>query len=273
MIDKLRMSALLLAFAAGLAFPALAASQKKAPECTVILDAASGDVLNREGICDKRLNPFSTFKFPLALIGYDAGILSDEHTPAWDYKPEFDAVKRDRKTVDPTIWEKDSVLWFSREITRRLGEEKFAAYVEKLGYGNTDVSGDAGKNNGLTHSWLKSSLKVSPDEQAQFVRSFLAGKLPVSGKAADMTMAVIPSFGAQGGWTVHGKTGSGRLGDDTGKANRNRPLGWFVGWAEKDGRKVVFARMQVGTDSADSPKGPKVRDMFLKELPELMKQH
>ncbi len=104
MIDKLRMPALLLAFAAGLTFPAAAASQKKAPECTVILDAASGDVVYREGVCDKRLNPFSTFKFPLALIGYDAGILEGEHTPAWDYKPEFDAVKRDRKTVDPTIW-------------------------------------------------------------------------------------------------------------------------------------------------------------------------
>jgi beta-lactamase class D len=271
MIDKLRMPAILLALAAGFVFPATAASQKKALECTVILDAVSGDALHREGVCDQRFNPFSTFKFPLALMGYDAGFLKDEHTPAWHYKPEFNAVKRDRKTVDPTIWEKDSVLWFSREITVRLGEEKFAAYVKKLGYGNMNVSGDAGKNNGLTHSWLLSSLKISPDEQAQFVRRFLAGTLPASENASTMTKAVIPAFDAGDGWIVHGKTGTGWLPDDASNADRNRPLGWFVGWAERDGRRIAFARMQVGKGKSDTPLGPKLRGIFLKELPRLVK--
>ncbi|RUU32779.1 class D beta-lactamase, partial [Mesorhizobium sp. M6A.T.Ca.TU.002.02.2.1] len=105
-----------------LGFPIRAQSEPQNDvECTLILDAASGETLYRQGVCDQRFSPASTFKVPLSLIGYDAGILIDEHTPAWDYKPEFNAVKRDQKTVDPTIWEKDSVLWFSREITRRLG--------------------------------------------------------------------------------------------------------------------------------------------------------
>ncbi|AZO29877.1 class D beta-lactamase [Mesorhizobium sp. M1B.F.Ca.ET.045.04.1.1] len=232
--------------------------------CTLIQDATSGATLYQDGVCDQRVSPASTFKVPLALIGYDAGILSDQHTPSWDYKPEFNAVKRDRKTVDPTIWERDSIIWYSREITRRLGSKSFAGYVAKFGYGNANVSGSAGKNDGLTNSWVDSSLEISPVEQTAFLRRLLAGKMPVSAKAHEMTKAIIPTFEA-GDWTVQGKTGSTAL------DKNKRSLGWFVGWAEKDGRRIVFARLVVDAKRGDMPKGLATRAAFLKDLPGLIK--
>lgn len=256
----------------GFASLAEAAPPANGPACTVILEAVSGKTLHREGACDQRFTPNSTFKFTLALIGYDAGILTDEHTPLWDYRPEFNASQRDRKAVDPTIWEKESVLWFSREITRRLGQKRFAHYVSRFNYGNMDVSGDIGKNNSLTRSWVMSSLRISADEQANFLRRFLARTLPVSDKAHAMTRAVIPVFDAADGWVVHGKTGSGWLRDEAGAIDRNRPQGWFIGWAEKDGRQIVFARLDTGKDRSDSPKGLKARDAFLQDLPKLLKR-
>ncbi|RWP28693.1 class D beta-lactamase [Mesorhizobium sp.] len=254
-----------------LGFPIRAQSARLGEvECTLILDAASGETLYRDGVCDQRFSPASTFKVPLALIGYDSGILSDEHTPAWDYKPAFKAAKRDQKTVDPTIWEKDSVLWFSQEITRRLGSERFAGYVSKLDYGNTDVAGIAGRNDGLTRSWVNSSLEISPVEQANFLRRLLAGELPVSDKAHAMTKAILPTF-RSGGWTVQGKTGTTRLGDGPDQHSLGwRSLGWFVGWANKDTRNIVFARLVIDTKRSDTPKGPQARTMFLKELPNLI---
>lgn len=194
-----------------LGFPMRAQSAPLDVQCTLVLDAVSGETLYRDGVCDRRFSPASTFKVPLSLIGYDAGILGDEHTPSWNYKPEFNAVKRDRKTVDPTIWERDSIIWYSREITRRLGAGRFAGYVTKFGYGNMDVSGNAGKNDSLTRSWVNSSLEISPVEQTDFLRRLLAGEMPVSARAHNMTKAIIPTFQA-GGWTVQGKTGSTRLG-------------------------------------------------------------
>ncbi|CDX12099.1 Beta-lactamase OXA-18 [Mesorhizobium sp. ORS 3324] len=232
--------------------------------CTLIQDSTSGATLYQDGVCDRRVSPASTFKVPLALIGYDSGILSDQHAPSWEYKPEFNAVKRDRKTVDPTIWERDSIIWYSREITRRLGADRFADYVSKFGYGNADVSGGAGKNDGLANSWVDSSLEISPIEQAAFLRRLLAGKTPVSAKAHEMTRAIIPSFKA-GGWSVQGKTGS------TGLDKNKRSLGWFVGWAEKDGRRIVFARLVVDGTRGDMPKGLATRAAFLKDLPQLVK--
>ena len=239
-------------------------------QCTLILDAASGKTLYQDGVCDQRFSPASTFKVPLSLIGYDAGILSDEHTPTWDYKPEFNAVKRDQRAVDPTIWEKDSILWFSREITRRLGEKNFAGYVSRFDYGNNDVSGNPGKSDGLTQSWVNSSLKITPIEQVNFLRRLLDRKLPVSARAYDMTKAVIPTFKA-GDWTVQGKTGSTRLGNDADKIQDKRSLGWFVGWAQKGDQRIVFARLVVDTKRTDMPKGLKTRAGFLKDLPDLIK--
>lgn len=240
--------------------------------CTLILDAKSGAVIRRDGACGERFSPASTFKVPLAVMGYDAGILKTARDPAWDWQPGMDGSKRVQKTVDPTIWLFDSVVWYSREVTRRLGMGKFADYVTKFGYGNQDVTGDPGKNNGLTHSWLSSSLVISSDEQAQFIHRLLSDALPATKEAHAMTRRIVPAFDAPGGWRVHGKTGSIWLRDKNGEYDKNRPIGWFVGWAEKRGRQIIFARLDVGNQKSDRLAGRAVRDQFLKQLSKLMKR-
>lgn len=49
--------------------------------CTVMSDAKSGKLLARDGVCDVRVTPASTFKVAISLMGYDAGFLKDEHAP------------------------------------------------------------------------------------------------------------------------------------------------------------------------------------------------
>ena len=246
-----------------------AASEAGPIKCTVILDEETGDVLHRDGTCDRPFSPMSTFKFPLAIMGYDANLLVDAHAPSWDYKPEFNRGERERKTTDPAIWMKESIVWYSQEITRKLGDRRFGDYVKRFGYGNADVSGRPGKNDGLTESWLMSSLEISPDEQVAFLRRFLREELPVSEHAWDTAMTIMPHFEAQDGWHVQGKTGSGWLRDKKGAPDRNRPLGWFVGWAVKDERRVVFARLEVGNKPSKTYASVLARDAFLKELPQI----
>ncbi len=241
--------------------------------CTVVLDAESGRALHRQGPCDQRFSPASTFKIPLALMGYDAGILEDEHRPQWEGRPESSTNPADTRRIDPTDWERDSIVWYSQALTRKLGMARFQGYVDRLGYGNRDLSGAPGKNNGLTHAWLMSSLTISPDEQVQMLRRLLARGLPVSRRAQDMTAAILPQFTAEdggrfgGAWTVWGKTGSGWMRDAAGRPDRNRPLGWFVGWAERGGGRIVFARLELGDHASDTPGGRAARDALLAELP------
>lgn len=237
-------------------------------ECTLLVDHASGKTLLRDGECDRRVTPMSTFKVPLALMGFDAGVLTGPHEPVWQYRKEFDGPKRARKAVDPTIWETESILWYSQELTRKLGMPAFRNYVTAFKYGNADLSGHAGADP-LTHSWLGSSLVISPDEQVVFIRRMLAGEVPVSERARSLALSVIPAY-ASGDWKIYGKTGSGWIRGKNGRFDRSRPVGWFVGWAEKDGRTVVFARLLVDDKPSGDALGLKLRDAFLKKLPAAM---
>lgn len=241
-------------------------------KCTVIADAVTGSTLHESGECTRRVSPCSSFKLPLAIMGFDSGILQSPTSPTWELKPEYNPSPRDQtyRHVYPALWQSDSVVWFSQQLTTRLGGERFAEYVKKFEYGNQDVSGDSGKQNGLTQSWLMSSLTISPREQIRFLLRFVAQKLPVSEAAYDMVRATIPQYQAAEGWGVHGKSGSGWLRDGHGKIDETRPQGWFVGWAEKGGRHVVFARLEIGNAKSDIPGGIKAREDILAELPVLM---
>jgi beta-lactamase class D len=221
-----------------------------------------------------RNSPASTFKVALAVIGFDTDILVDAHTPAWPYKPEYQAWMESWKTtVDPTSWLRDSVVWYSRELTRRLGAERFQQAVDRLDYGNRDLSGDPGRHNGLTNAWLSSSLQISPVEEVAFLRKLLSHRLPVSAKAMDLTIATLPQFPLPDGWTVHGKTGSGSQPGPHGKPDRDRQFGWFVGWAQKDDRRLVFARLVKDDARMDSYASLRARDSLLEELPQLLAAH
>lgn len=199
-------------------------------------------MIHNEGECDKRYSPCSTFKIPLSLIGYDAGILVDEMHPVWPFKEGYvdwrDAWKQDQT---PQSWMKESCVWYSQVLTTHLGMEKFQDYVTKFSYGNMDLSGDMGKNNGLTNSWLSNSLEISSLEQVDFVEKLLREELPVSKAVHSMTKNILFVEELKNGWKLYGKTGSGVLLN----ADRTKKLeiqhGWFIGWIEKGDRKIIFS--------------------------------
>lgn len=258
---------LLLPLAVPFALFAASARAETQVVCTIVADAHSGEVLKEEGACDTRATAASTFKLPISLMGYDAGILKDAHHPVWPFKqgyPDWRAVWK--SDTDPAKWMKESVVWYSQQITARLGAERFAAYVRDFGYGNADVSGDPGQNNGLTRAWLTSSLEISPREQAAFLGRMVRRELGVTTAAYGMT-AELAKIGQQpGGWTVYGKTGSGPSKNADGAKSSARPWGWFVGWATKGERTVVFARLTRDTSKPAQPSGPAARDAVLADL-------
>jgi beta-lactamase class D len=239
--------------------------------CTILADASTGKVLRQEGECGRRVPPASTFKVPIALMGYDAGFLKNQHDPELPFKEGYpDWIEAWRTDTDPAAWMKNSVVWYSQQITQALGEEKFASYVTAFGYGNADVSGDKGKNNGLTRSWLSSSLRISPLEQIDFLTKLLNRKLPVTAHAYDMTVAILTEYALPNGWTVRGKTGAGFSVNPDGTPDRQRPFGWYVGWATTDGRAIVFARLKVHPQPQKMSPGLGARDELLKELPAML---
>lgn len=255
--------------AAALLLLSAVASVQAKNVCTIVADARSGRILLRDGDCDTRVTPASTFKVALAVMGFDAGILVDGNAPVLRFREGYpDWIASWRQDTTPTLWLERSVLWYSQEIARALGKEQLAAYVRRLGYGNADVSGDPGKDNALERSWISSSLKISPLEQVAFLTRLYNRTLPVTRQAQDMTHRVMEERKA-GGWTVRGKTGSAYPRRADGAFDRNRGWGWFVGWAEKDGRALVLARLDQDEKRTPGPGGIRARDLLLAEWPDL----
>jgi beta-lactamase class D len=250
--------------------PALAwnsGAESMALRCTELMEADSGKLLVRQGQCATRVTPASTFKIPTSLMGFDSGILKDEHTPKLPFHEGYaDWVPAWRTDTDPASWMKNSVVWYSQLITAQLGVTRLQGYLRGFGYGNHDVSGDPGANNGLTLSWLNSSLQISPDEQVDFLRRMVKRELPVKAEAYDMTARIMKQETTANGWDIYGKTGTGAPVKADGKDDDAHAYGWFVGWASKGQRTIVFAYLNQDREEVDGAAGPRARDTFLREF-------
>ena len=235
--------------------------------CTLAWEIGASDPIVDQGQCDQRMSPASTFKIAISLMGFDSGILTSSDSPEWpfkegyiDWRPEW------RQPTTPESWLRYSVVWYSQQITRKLGADRFAAYVQGFGYGNEDVSGAPGKNNGLTHAWLSSSLQISPEEQVGFLTRMLEGKLPIAPSAVSETRTILDYGEQPAGWTVFGKTGSGLPFAEDGTLLKGQPFGWYVGWVEKGDRKIVFARLVRFDERPGRSAGAIARDGLIEAL-------
>ena len=202
-----------------------------------------GRVIKQSGDCDKRYSPFSTFKIPIALMGFDSGILVSPDAPVVaftteiekEFSPYYNPIKYPSQRFSvrnqtPESWMKYSVVWYSQYITKKLGNEAFQGYVKRFNYGNKDVTGEPGKHNGLTGVWIGSSLKISPLEQVAFIENLVNAKLPISKQAQENTKKIMKLEPLFDEWQLYGKTGG------------SIKQGWFVGWVEKEERVIAFAQ-------------------------------
>lgn len=240
--------------------------------CTLIAEASTGEILLESGDCSTRVTPASTFKIALAVIGYDTGFLTDAQTPRLPYKKEYVAWggKNWTQPTNPERWMKYSVVWYSQQITKSLGQDTLERYARAFQYGTADFSGDAGKNNGLERAWIESSLKISPREQAAFLSGLVNHTLPVRKDAISKAQKIVEAVHLGNGWTLHGKTGSAYPRNADGSFNRAQARGWFVGWAQKDGRTFVFARLNQDEKRTKPSSGLRARQEFITDWPALL---
>ena len=234
--------------------------------CTLVVDPVSREILLSEGDCESRVTPASTFKLPLAVMAFDAGIITSPTEPKYPFREGYpDWVAAWRQDTDPTMWMHYSNVWYSQRLTEQLGLEKLTDYARRFNYGNADFAGDPGRDNGLERSWISSSLQISPMEQVAFLAALILGHLPVSEAATEGALGLLESPGMADGWQVWGKTGSAYPRRADYSLDYAKGWGWYVGWAEKDGRRVVFARLNQDDVRHDVSGGLRARDGLMEE--------
>jgi beta-lactamase class D len=180
---------------------------------------------------NERLSPCSTFKILNSMIALESKVIKNEN----------EIIKWDGVMREYPQWNQDhsmrsaiavSAVWFYQELARRIGEEKMQKKLLELNFGNKDIS------QGLTTFWLGGgSLKISLNEQVDFLSKLLRNELPFSKETQERVKDII-TLQKNDNFLIAGKTGS------------CDGIGWFVGFT-KDGKKTeVFAFNIKGEDAS-----------------------
>lgn len=210
--------------------------------CFILYDLNAQKIIseyNPNNRCNQRISPNSTFKIPLSLMAFNQGTINQHTTFKWDGRKG--AIPEQERDQTPNTWLKYSALWVSQQITPQLGYARIKHYLAGFNYGNQDFSGDRGKNNGLTHAWLASSLKISGTEQLNFLKAMLNNELPITNDAVKNTKENLYLGKLDNGADYYGKTGSGRHGRNERDSNPSKLRdGWFIGFVEKDNQQYIF---------------------------------
>lgn len=198
-----------------------------------------------------RVAPNSTYKIYSALFGLENDIITPESSLIqWDGENyPFEAWKKDQ-TLQSAMT--SSVNWYFQSIDESLGVDSIQNYLQKIGYGNENLSGN------LASYWMESSLKISPIEQVQLLTKLYNNNL---GFAPENIKAVKDSIHIASSDTgdFYGKTGTGRV-------NGQDVNGWFIGFVENADNTYFFASNIHAKDDADGSTAAKTTLTILSDM-------
>jgi len=178
--------------------------------------------------------PASTFKIANSLIALETGAVRDENEVIpYGGKPQrIKAWERDMSMREAIVVSNVPVY---QEIARRVGLDRYAEWLERLNYGTRQTGSD------VENFWLEGPLEISTTEQVKFLALLAEGKLNASRSSQD-TVRNLLLLEDRNGVKLYGKTGW------------QPPVGWWVGWVEKEGKVFTFALNMDLTEAADAPK-------------------
>lgn len=168
--------------------------------------------------------PSSIFKIFNALTGLETGVIRDEN-----FVIQWDSVRRQNEN-----WNKDhdlktafrnSTVWYFQELARRVGGKRMKYWLNKANYGNTDISG------GIDQFWLKGGLRITPEQEIDFLKRLYNNKLPFSQRTMDIVKKIMIAEQSPY-YTIRSKTGWG--------SQDNKDIGWYVGYMETKGNVYYF---------------------------------
>lgn len=210
-------------------------------------------------LCEKRSSPESTFKILSTLIGLENGIINSLDS-TMGYDGNIYSNKKWNKDLSFKEAFKESCVWYFRKVMDRIGKSEVQKWLDKLDYGNCDISEWDGNGTNslpaLNGFWLDSSLEISPKEQVDILAKIFEGKTDFSEKNLKILKEVMLSY-KNGNVSVYGKTGTGKN-----VKTGNMGNGWFVGMIENKDERYYFA-VHLTDEKSKDVWGPKAKEIAL----------
>ena len=208
-------------------------------------------------LAETRGSPCSTFKIISSLIALENGIILPENsTRTWSGERFWN--EDWNKDIDFREAFRTSCVWYFRQVIDDIGKDRMQKELEKLQYGNCDISDWEGKlntnnnNRALTGFWIESSLKISPKEQVEVMERIFGTDSTYSERTQNILKQVmLISEENNTEISIYGKTGMG-------KAEGIVVDAWFTGFAETlEGNKyfcVYLGQSDAGNTSSTAAK-------------------
>lgn len=165
---------------------------------------------------EKPLSPMTEFDIANRLIGLETGVVQSEKDPV--------------------------------ALARQIGQERMKLYVDKISYGNKDISG------GIDKFWVSGTLKTSALEQTDFIAKLYNEQLPFRSDVMK-TVKKMLVLKQQGNVTLAGKAGG-----NSGK------LGWFVGYVVNGKKAYAFACNLEGASDVSGAKAELIAEGILRDM-------
>lgn len=196
-------------------------------------------------LAETRRSPCSTFKIISSFIALENGILEPEDsTRTWNGEIFWN--ENWNKDIDFREAFRTSCVWYFRQIIDDIGKDRMQEELDKLRYGNCDISDWEGRlntnnsNRALTGFWIESSLLISPKEQVEVMEHIFGRNSDYSEETQnELKQVMLVSDQDRTDISIYGKTGMG-------KANGIVVDAWFTGFAESTKGKI-YVCVRLGT--------------------------
>lgn len=204
--------------------------------CIEIFDTKNSQFIDyNPDRCAQRFIPASSFKICNSLIALETKTIADTSTvlrwdsvmrnvPSWNHDQSMSQAFR------------NSTVWYFQQIARKIGQDKYAQYFNLLHYGNSNPGG------AVDSFWLNGDLRISADEQIEFLKNLYMEQLPASQRSQQLVKGLM-LMETDSSYSLYGKTGWTFINDEdaSGKVIGKKHIGWFVGWVKKKDNVYVFA--------------------------------
>ena len=201
--------------------------------------------------------PASTYKIPNSLIALETGEIEDDVTIL-----TWDGIERGLNDSPIEVWNQDlnlrlafkySAVWFYQVLARKIGHQRMQDFVSKIDYGNQNI----GKAEDIDRFWLSGELRITPQQQIDFLRRFYQNDLPFSQRTIDIVkdIAIVEQTPD---YVMRGKTGW--------EVSVTPNIGWYVGYLEQNDNVYFFVTNLDLVSENDSAARLEVTRLCLQEL-------
>ena len=217
----------------------------------VIYDTSNRQyTIYNQDLAETRRPPCSTFKIISSLIALENGIIEPENsTRTWSGEIFWN--EDWNKDINFSEAFRTSCVWYFRQVIDDIGKDMMQKELNKLKYGNCDISDWEGRlntnnnNRALTGFWIESSLLISPKEQVQVMERIFGRNSSYSEETQnELRKVMLVSEQDRTDISIYGKTGLGVANDIVVDA-------WFTGFAESAKGNIYFCVRLGRTDGMD----------------------